>query len=192
MYYFKNAFRHLRTVLRHKYYVFCECYHAGIPWRGIVHDLSKFTPTEFIESAKYYDGKISPIMKCKEANQVSRAWLHHKGRNTHHYEYWQDNFDTGAEPLQMPFLDALEMLCDYIGAAKAYDKEHFSFKAEYEWWKKKKEYGVAMHPQTEKFIDTMLAFMAEDESDFYLNKHFAWSMYKTICLYTPGAIPIYK
>lgn len=85
----RNIKNHLKTVLTHKKYVMKYCFKAGLYWQGIVHDLSKFSPTEFWESVKYYQGTRSPIDACKEENGMSLAWLHHKGRNKHHYEYWQ-------------------------------------------------------------------------------------------------------
>lgn len=110
------------------------CFHYGLIWRGIKHDFSKFSPIEFFESAKYYNGTHSPIDECKKDKGYSKAWLHHKGRNSHHYEYWQDNFDNGGTPLCMPFNDTLEMLCDYLAAGCAYMGKNFSYAAESDWW----------------------------------------------------------
>ena len=85
-----NIFKHFNTVIKHKGYVFIYSCKAGIPYRGIVHDLSKFSPTEFFESAKYFQGNRSPIAEAKRVNGYSKAWLHHKGRNKHHWQYWYD------------------------------------------------------------------------------------------------------
>ena len=153
-----TSMKHLKTICKHKYWVFHYCYKAGIPWRGIVHDLSKFSPIEFFESIKYYQGTSSPIDACKKKNGWSAAWLHHKGRNRHHYEYWQDNFDNGGVPLQMPYKDALELICDYLGAGKAYQGKNFTLESELEWWKNKKSKNIAMHPQTIEFIDSMMRY----------------------------------
>ena len=163
---FSNIFKHFGKICKHKWWVFYYCCRAGIPWRGFKHDMSKFSPTEFWESVKYYQGTRSPIDACKEANGVSKAWMHHKGRNPHHYEYWMDNFDKGGESLQMPFKDAVELVCDYLGAGRAYMGKNFSFKAEYEWWKNKRSKPLAMHPQTKKFIDIVLSKFAEEEDRF--------------------------
>lgn len=62
-----NIFKHLNTVCTHKWVVFKLCCKAGIPFRGLVHDLSKFSPTEFWESVKYYQGTSSPIVAAKKA-----------------------------------------------------------------------------------------------------------------------------
>ena len=147
-----NAAKHFITITKHKLIVFKLCCKTGQPWRGFMHDWSKYSPTEFWESAKYYTGKFSPIHACRKINGYSKAWLHHKGRNKHHYEYWVDNFDKGGEPLQMPYKDAVEMLCDYLGAGRAYMGKDFSYRKELEWWYKKCEKPIAMHSQTKMYI----------------------------------------
>lgn len=159
----KNTFAHFGKICKHKWWVFYYCCKVGIPWRGIKHDMSKFSPTEFWESVRYYQGTRSPIDACKEDKGVSKAWLHHKGRNRHHYEYHQDNFDNGGQPLQMPYKDAIEMLCDYLGAGRAYMGKKFSFEAEYTWWKKKIEKPIAMHPHTKRFISKVLENLQRQE-----------------------------
>ena len=85
-----NFFKHIKLVSKHKWLVFKFSIRLGVPIRGLLHDLSKFSPEEFIESVKFYDGKVSPITRCKQKKGYSRAWLHHKGRNKHHTEYWVD------------------------------------------------------------------------------------------------------
>ena len=159
----KNTLKHFAKICKHKWWVFYYCCKASIPWRGIKHDMSKFSPTEFWESVRYYQGNRSPIDACKEENGVSKAWLHHKGRNRHHYEYWQDNFDKGGEPLQMPYKDAVEMLCDYLGAGRAYMGKNFTYKAEWQWWVRKNQQNLAMHPSSKEFISCVLINLAHDE-----------------------------
>lgn len=159
----KNAFKHFSKICQHKKWVFHYCYRAGITWRGIKHDLSKFSPTEFWESVKYYQGTSSPIDAAKKAQGWSKAWMHHKGRNTHHYEYWVDNHDNGGKPLIMPFKDTLELLCDYLGAGRAYMGKNFSYTAEHKWWLNKAEKPLAMHPVIKWFITVTLADLAEME-----------------------------
>ena len=180
---FIAAFKHLNTVLTHKKWVFYYCCKAGIPFRGLVHDLSKFSPTEFGESIKYYTGTHSPIDECKKKNGVSYAWMHHKGRNSHHYEYWQDNFDKGTDHIKMPYKCAIEMICDYLGAGKAYQKDKFTYAGEYEWWLKKKDTANAMHPQTKLFVNYVLLKMSalerEEENPLTaLNKRYTKSLYR--------------
>ena len=161
-----NAIRHFKTIMKHKKWVFYYCHLCGITWRGIKHDLSKFSPTEFLESVRYYTGYRSPIEVCKEQNGVSLAWLHHKGRNDHHYEYWQDEFDQGMVALDMPFECALEMLCDYLGAGRAYMGNSCTYKAEFEWFKKKlDQVNPKMHVHIKSFIYYSLWLLADMERE---------------------------
>ena len=74
----KGAIKHTTLIMRHKWYVFVFCTKIGMPIRGLMHDMSKFSPTEFLESIKYYKGTYSPITECKRKNGYSKAWLHHK------------------------------------------------------------------------------------------------------------------
>lgn len=173
----KNIFKHFKLVCTHKYYVYQNCVKAGLVWRGIKHDMSKFSPTEFFESVKYFDGSRSPIDVCKEANGYSKAWMHHKGRNTHHYEYWQDNFDNGGQSLEMPYEDALELICDYLGAGKAYMKDNFTYDSEYDWWLNKASKPLAMHPHTKNFIDTMLSVIKQEKSNDVLKYSRSYNIY---------------
>ena len=151
------ALKHFNTIMTHKKWVFYFARKLGIGWQGFWHDMSKFSPTEFLESVKYYTGTSSPIDACKKANGYSMAWLHHKGRNPHHYEYWQDNFDRGGEALQMPKKYVKEMICDYLAAGKAYMKDEFTFQAEWQWWENKNKNKIAMHPENWNVINTILA-----------------------------------
>lgn len=160
-----NVFKHFNKVCTHKRCVAKHCFKAKLYWRGITHDLSKFSPIEFWESVKYYNGIKSPIDICKEQNGYSKAWLHHKGRNRHHYEYWVDNFDKGGEPLKMPYKDVLELVCDYLGAGQAYFGKRFSYSIEYGWWLTKIKNPLAMHPHTKEFINIMLFTMAKENSN---------------------------
>lgn len=175
---FYNYLRHFKKIVIHKYWVLYFCIKAGIPLQGMLHDMSKFSPVEFIESAKYYQGGRSPIDACKEENGFSAAWLHHKGRNPHHYEYWQDNFDNGGIPLKMPYKYALEMVCDYLGAGKAYMGKDFTLEKEYEWWLKKSSKPIAMHPQTKKFVNDLL-LMIKDYNSYDVLREYSRAIYDT-------------
>lgn len=135
---------------------------AGVPWRGLKHDLSKYSPTEFFESARYYIGTSSPINEAKKENGISFAWQHHKGHNRHHYEYWTDKVDDGGYVHMMPQKDFIELVCDYLGAAKAYFGDNFSYAGEYEWWKKKRA-CCAMHEANKRMLDIIFSDLAEAE-----------------------------
>ena len=108
----RNFFGHLHTINKHRFKVFILCSKCGFKWRGLVHDLSKYSPTEFFEGVKYYaGGKKSPIINCKNDIGYSKAWLHHKGRNKHHSEYWLDLATKTKAPI-IPFNYSVEMICD--------------------------------------------------------------------------------
>lgn len=115
-------FKHLHTVLKHKYMVFIHCVKAGIPIQGIMHDMSKFSPTEFFPGVKYFTGYRSPTELEREDIGYSKAWMHHKGKNLHHYEYWTDyNFQTKQiTAVKMPIKYVKEMFCDRLAASKVY------------------------------------------------------------------------
>lgn len=162
-----KAIRHLGTVLTHKYWVGVYCFKAGLYWRGLTHDLSKFSPTEFSESVKYYTGTVSPIDTAKKANGYSLAWQHHKGRNDHHHVYWCDNFDEGTTAIKMPYDCAVEMICDYLGAARAYLGDEFTYAEEWKWWCSKMG-GVNMHDRTKDLVSTALYYMAFANNDNYI------------------------
>ena len=151
-----KVFKHFILITKHKWYVFKNCCKARLFWRGLKHDLSKYSFVEFWESVRYFTGDKSPIDNCKKAKGYSKAWMHHKGRNTHHYEYYVDNCDNGDIAIQMPFKDAVELICDYLGAGQAYMKKNFSYEAEYEWWQNKKSKPLLMHNQTKIFIEKCL------------------------------------
>ena len=119
-----KVFKHLRVVLKHKWWVFKLCCMAGIPWRGLVHDLSKFSFTEFSESVKYFHGQRSPLAICKETEGYSKAWLHHKGRNKHHFEYWIDPMAPDPYPV-IPFVYTVEMICDTLSAGLVYQGKNW-------------------------------------------------------------------
>ena len=128
--------KYIRTILIHKWYVFIECYKQGIIWQGVVHDLSKYTPSEFLVGCKYYQGNRSPNNAEREDTGVSTAWLHHKGRNKHHWEYWVDWDSSNGEYIltKIPLKYMKEMYADMIGASKAYNKDKFDVREPYKYF----------------------------------------------------------
>ena len=163
MNYIQKFFGHLKTVTKHKFWVWYYMSKCGQGWRGLWHDMSKLSPTEFWESVKYYSGTRSPIDACKEDKGISFAWMHHKGRNPHHYEYWQDNFDNGGEAKEMPWKYKVEMICDYLAAARAYMGKNFTYAAEYKWWQGKMSKPRRQHPNDMAFVDRILGQLAYEE-----------------------------
>lgn len=105
-----------------------HCFRAGIGWQGLFHDLSKYGPTEFFTGARYYQGNRSPNERERELFGYSAAWLHHKGRNRHHFEYWNDlNPSTKMyEPVPMPLRFVKEMFCDRVAASKIYQGKNYT------------------------------------------------------------------
>ena len=160
----KNAIKHTKLVLTHKWYVFIYCTKIGLPWRGLVHDMSKFSPTEFCESVKYYDGKISPITVCKGKNGYSEAWLHHKGRNKHHNEYWIDYDIEGDDILtgmKMPINYTVEMFLDRIAASKNYQKEKYTDSSPLEYYENSKKFCI-LHKETRERLEYLLNMLKND------------------------------
>ncbi len=125
-----KLFKHLKTVHTHRKAVRKLCFRCGLYKQGLLHDLSKYSLVELIPSVKYWSGDKSPIDNQIKDIGYSEAWLHHKGRNKHHYEYWIDqahkNKD-GKYPLicDMPDKYIIEMFCDRVGACKAYLGENY-------------------------------------------------------------------
>ena len=121
-----DIINHFKTITEHKKEVLKGCIKAGIPLQGLMHDLSKYMPSEFIVGAIYYQGNRSPNEGEREAYGYSKAWMHHKGRNRHHFEYWTD-YDTVTRimsPVKMPYKYVAEMFCDRLAASKIYMKEN--------------------------------------------------------------------
>ena len=151
---------HLRTVLRHRHMVMRHCIKAGIPIQGLLHDLSKFTPTEFIKGVIYYQGTRSPNEGEREAYGCSYAWMHHKGRNRHHFEYWTD-YDPRTrrlEPVKMPVKYVKEMFCDRVAASKIYNGAEYTDSDPIEYFMRSK--GKRMiHPETSRLLEFLLRML---------------------------------
>lgn len=161
--YLKNIFLHLHTINHHRYLVMKMCFKCGMYYQGLVHDLSKYSPSEFIPSVIYFQGYRSPISQEKEIKGYSNCWLHHKGRNKHHWEYWIDR-ETGKENLiilEMPFRYMLESCIDRISASKTYMKEKYNDSEPYEFFVHSKEYHT-MNEETAKQIAFLLSYLKEN------------------------------
>lgn len=143
-----------------------HCARAGILWQGLFHDLSKYTPEEFIPGVIYYQGTRSPNEGEREAYGYSRAWMHHKGRNKHHFEYWTDyNPKTKQmDPVKMPLRYVKEMFCDRVAASKIYggDKYNDSYALNYFLNAKQRR---KIHPETSALIEKLLRMLAEEGED---------------------------
>ena len=161
-----NIFKHIALVMRHKHAVMRNCAKCGLLWRGIKHDLSKFTPTEFFESVKYYQGNRSPIGVCRREKGVSLAWLHHKGRNKHHFEYWNDYNPVEKKlcPVKMPLNYVAEMFCDRVAASKIYQGEKYDEAYPLLYFEKGRE-ARFIHPETSELLESFLVMLKEKGED---------------------------
>lgn len=147
-----SYWKFFKTICKHKWVVFKECRACGITWQGITHDLSKFGKTEFFSSAKYFSGDKSPHYGDAAENGYSLAWLHHKGCNKHHWEFWTDFEEDGSIKVnKIPYKYVVEMVCDWVGAGKVYNKDKWTNVSPLEYYNKVRS-GRHFHPDTEKLI----------------------------------------
>ncbi len=161
-----KPFQHFRTVTRHRHAVIRHCFKAGIPWQGLLHDLSKYSPTEFWTGARYYAGTRSPNEREREEHGYSRAWLHHKGRNRHHFEYWVDYDPVRREvcPVKMPLRYVAEMFCDRVAASKIYGGDRYTDRYALDYFLRGKARRV-IHPETSELLERLLTMLAEQGED---------------------------
>ena len=166
-----HPWKHFCTITKHRHAVIRHCFKAGIGWQGLRHDLSKYSPVEFWTSAQFYQGDRSPNDKERQVRGYSRSWLHHKGRNRHHYEYWTDysNVTHMVEPVKMPLKYVIEMFCDRVAACKIYQGDKYDDKKPLEYYHRGKGRHL-MHEETDAFLAKLLVMLAEEGED----KTFAW------------------
>lgn len=171
-----NAWKHFKTITHHKYLVMRGCFKVGLYKQGILHDMSKYSPSEFWVGIKYYQGNRSPNNAEREAIGYSSAWLHHKGRNKHHYEYWIDysikEISGGMTPAPMPNKYIVEMLMDRIAACKVYNGKKYTNASPWEYYSVGKE-KAPIHPETKAALEKLLYMLAKngEEATFaYIKK----------------------
>ena len=169
-----KVWQHFKTITHHKWLVLCGCFRVGLYWQGITHDLSKYTPTEFKIGARYFQGTRSPNAAEREEKGYSEAWMHHKGRNRHHYEYWTDlSYQTRRyESVEMPRKYFVEMIMDRRAACKVYEGERYRDDSALIYFDKSRE-KLLMHPETRRQLShvlTMLAESGEKETFRYLRE----------------------
>ena len=157
-----KIWQHFCTITRHKILVMQNCFRVGLYRQGLLHDLSKYSPSEFWIGCKYYQGTRSPNNAEREDRGYSGAWLHHKGRNKHHYEYWIDYGDNNPvmTGMKMPKRYVVEMFMDRIAASKIYKQEAYTDASPLLYY----ESGIAgdwMHPDTRRLLEKLLHMLAE-------------------------------
>jgi len=167
-----HAIKHFKTITYHKWLVLKGCFAVGLYKQGLCHDLSKYMPSEFLVGVKYYQGTRSPNNAEREDIGYSSAWLHHKGRNKHHYEYWIDYSirygNRGMIPAPMPVKYIVEMLMDRIAACKVYQKDKYTAKSALEYYMSGKD-PAPLHEKTKMLLEFLLRYMAEHgEKETYL------------------------
>jgi hypothetical protein len=161
----QKHFKYLKYVLRHKWYVFWACLEYGLLWRGLVHDLSKFRPSEWLPYANYFYGKKDAVqgstgymhkLNLMDA-EFNYAWNAHQKRNSHHWQYYVLNEDEGKTVvLEMPLKDRKEMVADWRGAGKAQGKPFT-----WEWYTANKD-KMQLAPQTRAWVEAEMAKLKND------------------------------
>lgn len=176
----KNVLKHFILITHHKWVVFKLCCKIGEPWRGFVHDLSKYFPTEFWESVNYYVGDHSPITEAKKDKGYSEAWLHHKGRNKHHTHYWVDYEAPERTPI-IPYKYATEMICDKLAAGIIYEGKKWTKESGLAYWEEKEKNVLEMNPKIRDFITAVFQEVAEQGIDKTITKKNIKQLYKKYC-----------
>ena len=170
-----HPIKHFRVITKHRHKVVYNCFRAGIFWQGLLHDLSKYKPIEFFAGAKYFQGTRSPNEVERELFGYSKAWLHHKGRNRHHFEYWTDyNPKTKrVEPVDMPDKYIIEMFCDRVAASKVYGGKNYDDEYALNYFLRGKPTRQVTKNTSDK-IEFLLRYLSEHgekETFSYIRKH---------------------
>ncbi len=159
-----KIWKHFKTITYHKYLVAKGCFKVGLYKQGLLHDMSKYSPAEFLVGARYYQGNRSPNNAEREAIGYSSAWLHHKGRNKHHYEYWIDyslkSIEGGMAPAPMPKKYVVEMLMDRIAASKVYQRDKYTDASPLAYYMLGKD-SAPIHEETKALLEKLLKMLAE-------------------------------
>ena len=164
MYHFRE---HFLTITDHKIRVMNGCFRVGLYRQGLLHDLSKYTPVEFLNGARYYQGDRSPNAGEREDKGYSEAWLHHKGRNRHHWEYWTDYVkeEDRVTGILMPLPYVIEMVLDRIAASKVYLKDNYTDAAALEYYNRTRQYYL-IHPETDRLLKKLLTMLAVNGEEY--------------------------
>lgn len=170
--------KHFKTIIKHKWEVGKVCFKFGLYWQGLVHDMSKFSITEFAPSARNFQGDASPIEKEKAEKGYSNAWLHHKAHNKHHQWYWMDwDRNQNPTPCRIPIKYVYEMIADWIGAGKVYGQnsnQTWEWSEPYQYYKAHNRQSKSNFPIwefcTRAVLDTILVDLKEYDLDFVVER----------------------
>ena len=179
-----KPWQHFKTITKHKLLVLDGCFKVGLYRQGLTHDLSKYSPTEFWVGARYYQGTRSPNAAERAEKGYSEAWMHHKGRNRHHYEYWTDmSRETGRyESIPMPRNYLVEMVMDRRAACLVYEGENYTPASPLNYLERSRE-RLLMHPQTLRELTHILTMLRDEgeevtfqylRSEVLTGKPFPW------------------
>ncbi|MBR3770529.1 MAG: catalase [Lachnospiraceae bacterium] len=166
-----KAWKHFCTITRHKILVMKGCFELGLIRQGLLHDLTKYSPTEFFVGCKYFQGNMSPNDAERMDKGYSAAWLHHKGRNKHHLEYWLDygvpdkegpnkGQRKGICGMKMPVKYVVEMYVDRVAASKNYQKEKYRDDSALIYYQGGKA-GTLLHEDTKALLELLLMMLAK-------------------------------
>ena len=161
-----KVWKHFSTITAHKILVMKGCFRLGLYRQGLLHDMSKYGPTEFLAGCKYYKGYMSPNNAERFDRGYSSAWLHHKGRNKHHFEYWTD-YNTKSkvvEPVKMPMKYVAEMFCDRVAASKVYQGRNYTNDHPLNYFMRGKP-NRFIHPDTSDLTEYLLRMLANEGED---------------------------
>ncbi|MBQ9448334.1 MAG: catalase [Acholeplasmatales bacterium] len=158
-----HPIKHFLTITKHRHLVMHYCFKCGLYKQGLLHDLSKYGITEFWNGAKYFLGTKSPHLAERSDRGYSLAWMHHKGRNKHHMEYWIDmNVNTKEyEPVRVPKRYVYESICDRIAASKVYKKKEFTLRDPLDYFYYEGN-SIPMHPDTRVLLESLLKYYADN------------------------------
>ena len=162
-----KAWKHFCTITRHRLLVMKYCFKIGLYRQGLTHDLSKYSPAEFVPGCRYYQGYRSPNNAERESRGYSSAWLHHKGRNKHHYEYWIDY------SLKTPAKYVAEMMMDRIAASRIYKGNAYDQHAPLAYYEQGKE-AYVIHEETKALLEYLLRMLSrqgEEKTLAYIRRN---------------------
>ena len=177
--YLKNIVGHFKVITKHKWLVFKLCCKVGEPWRGLTHDLSKYSPTEFWEGVKYFNGGHSPILDCKKDKGYSEAWLHHRARNKHHFDYWVDLSAPDKTPI-IPYKYVAEAICDKIASGMTYMGDKWTQEYELQYWLYERD-KTLVNDQVEQVVTETLRLVSELGINKGLTKKNIKKLYDKYC-----------
>ena len=175
-----HLLKHFITITKHRHKVMKYCFKIGLYKQGLLHDLSKYSFVEFFNGAKYYKGTRSPISEERKKIGFSKAWLHHKGRNKHHYQYWTD-LSLPEKTVVMPYKYAVEMVCDELAAGITYNGKNWTKDTQLEYYINKERKNL-INPHIDNFLMATFIEVSQRGIDGTLTKESMKKLYEKYCV----------